>query len=153
MTANFSDILKGTTIRWGTLESIPHVQGFYLLFDAKREFVYVGQGFGDDRVKAHFDRNRKDDYIEDACYWLWFPRFDENEALAYEKAVYDVHYQITGQPPKHNKISPPGIPPSSAILRMESIKEQCARADWIDFLIAVIENATRQNEDCLTNWG
>ena len=138
MSLNFFDFRNGTTIQEGLLENIPHVQGVYLLFDTNGEFIYVGKGWGDDRVKSHFDKNRKDDYFYDACYWMWLPAFDENEAFAYEKAVYDVHCQLTGQPPKHNEIAPPGIP-SAVLFRIEKIKEQCAQEGWINFLATVID--------------
>jgi len=139
MSINYFDFLGHTTIERGSLEAIPHIQGFYLLFDAKGEFIYVGKGFGDDRIKSHFNKNNVTDYYSDARYWVWIPTYDENEAFAYEKAVYDVHCQITGCAPKHNDISPPGIPSPTDLFRIEAIKgEYRAREDWINFLTTVI---------------
>jgi hypothetical protein len=111
--------------------------GFYLIFDANAEFIYTGKGYGDTRVQIHFNMTSEEEYFEDACFWLWFRVDNEDEALAYEKAVYDVYVEEMKKPPKHNTKAPEGSHRFNA--QEKSYCNLLANNDWKGFLSNIRE--------------
>lgn len=138
MTLTFLDLVNHTPFLPCSASDIPHEQGFYLIFDSQGEFVYVGKGWLDVRVKIHFDPTEKKEYYPEACFWCFFETEDEAQALAYELAVYDYHLAETGLPPKRNDKRPPGAAtPISRRLDVSTLQDYLAKRDWKAFLRAI----------------
>jgi excinuclease UvrABC nuclease subunit len=136
MFLSFIDVIKYVPFIPCRLDQIPHTQGFYLIFNEDAEFIYVGKGYGDERVKIHFNMSSEKEFIDEACFWLWFQTNDEDKALAYERAVYEVYVQKTGTPPKYNKKVPEGARESSQFAMLEN---SLAKQDWQNFLSNIRE--------------
>jgi len=107
--SDFLDWLWARPVIEGTLDSIPSVQGFYLIFDKNGDLIYVGKGDLNSRVNVHCNRNAPaGDYFKDAHSWRYFSTWNEDLALTCEQAVYDAYLKRTGKPPKHNERRPEG---------------------------------------------
>jgi hypothetical protein len=130
MPITLKDLLQHTIVPWGSLAQIPHTQGFYLVFDQIGKLIYVGKGYGDERVMTHFTPNKPEEYFDEARYWFWYQTNDECRAKAYERAIYDDTVNETGQPPSRNKVRPEGCgdSPYARLVDGEAVE------NWSSFL-------------------
>jgi hypothetical protein len=126
MYPSFFDFITCVPFTFWRLDQIPHAQGFYLIFNASAELIYVGKGYGDIRVPIHFNQATKE-YFNDAYFWLWFQVNDENMALAYEKVVYYSYLKKKKISPRHNRIAPQGSP--------NFLQNILAKQEWKKFLL------------------